>query len=89
VQTSLAVPPLFAALDGARNVLLAGAGGGFDVYAALPLAMALRSGGIAVHLGNLSFTQLESLDLSAWAAGTWPTRSRSTRWSCSTAAPTS
>ncbi|GAA1513767.1 hypothetical protein GCM10009827_030450 [Dactylosporangium maewongense] len=42
---SLAVPPLFAALAGARSVLVAGAGGGFDVYAGLPLALALRAQG--------------------------------------------
>ncbi|AYF28021.1 hypothetical protein CSH63_11305 [Micromonospora tulbaghiae] len=37
---TLAVPPLFAALAPARDVLIAGAGGGFDVYAGLPLALA-------------------------------------------------
>ncbi|WFE19418.1 hypothetical protein O7621_15810 [Solwaraspora sp. WMMD937] len=37
----LTTPPLFAALSPARNVLIAGAGGGFDVYAGLPLAFAL------------------------------------------------
>ncbi|MGI5177437.1 hypothetical protein ACQEVZ_13995 [Dactylosporangium sp. CA-152071] len=56
---SLAVPPLFAALAGARSVLVAGAGGGFDVYAGLPLALALRAQGKVVHLANLSFTALE------------------------------
>jgi hypothetical protein len=39
--SSLAEPPLFAVLSGARSVLIAGAGGGFDVYAGLPLAIAL------------------------------------------------
>ncbi|MEU8047649.1 DUF1152 domain-containing protein [Micromonospora echinofusca] len=65
---SLAVPPLFAALEPARTVLIAGAGGGFDVYAAIPLALALRDAGRTVHLANLSFTRLELLDLDAWAA---------------------
>ncbi|GGN44146.1 hypothetical protein GCM10010109_77030 [Actinoplanes campanulatus] len=59
---------MFAALDGARRVLLAGAGGGFDVYAALPLAITLWNRGVAVHLANLSFTPLETLDLDAWPA---------------------
>ena len=45
----LATPPLFAALEPARGVLLAGAGGGFDVYAGLPLALALWDRGIEVH----------------------------------------
>jgi hypothetical protein len=64
----LATPPLFAALAGARNVLIAGAGGGFDVYAGLPLAVALWDAGIRVHLANLSFTQLELIDLDSWLA---------------------
>src|SRR5581483_6595179 len=46
----LSVPPLFAALEGARSVLIAGAGGGFDVYAGLPLAVALLDAGRRVHL---------------------------------------
>ncbi|MEU2613651.1 DUF1152 domain-containing protein [Micromonospora sp. NPDC007271] len=65
---SLSVPPLFAALESARTVLIAGAGGGFDVYAGIPLAVALRDAGREVRLANLSFTQLELLDLDAWAA---------------------
>lgn len=65
--TSLEVPPLFAALDSARSILIAGAGGGFDVYAGLPLALALWHGGRQVHLANLSFSQLELLDHDTWA----------------------
>ncbi|MDG6104103.1 DUF1152 domain-containing protein [Dactylosporangium aurantiacum] len=64
----LAVPPLFEALAGARSILVAGAGGGFDVYAGLPLALALRAQGRTVHLGNLSFAALEVLDLDTWPA---------------------
>jgi hypothetical protein len=64
----LAVPPLFEALADARSVLVAGAGGGFDVYAGLPLALALRAQGRVVHLANLSFTALEVLDLDVWLA---------------------
>ncbi|MGI5243622.1 DUF1152 domain-containing protein [Dactylosporangium sp. CA-139066] len=64
----LGVPPLFEALRGRRSVLVAGAGGGFDVYAGLPLALALHADGVAVHLANLSFTPLELLDADAWAA---------------------
>lgn len=65
---SLAVPPLFAALREARSVLIAGAGGGFDVYAGLPLAVALLDAGRQVHLANLSFAQLELLDRDVWPA---------------------
>ncbi|MEV4759334.1 DUF1152 domain-containing protein [Micromonospora sp. NPDC049559] len=65
---SLATPPLFAALASARSVLIAGAGGGFDVYAGLPLALALWHGGVRVHLANLSFSELELMDRDSWVA---------------------
>src|SRR4029453_914015 len=64
---SLATPPLFAALAPARSVLIAGAGGGFDVYAGLPLALALWHRGARVHLANLSFSELELIDRDSWA----------------------
>ena len=53
---------LFRELDGAKRVLLAGAGGGFDLYAAVPLYIALRRRGCEVFLGNLSFTNLVESD---------------------------
>src|SRR3954454_12119696 len=65
---SLAVPPLFAALAPARRVLIAGAGGGFDVYAGLPLAIALWDSGVQVHLASLSFSELELVDRQSWVA---------------------
>ncbi|MET8260399.1 hypothetical protein [Micromonospora sp. NPDC005205] len=63
---SLTVPPLFAALAPARSILIAGAGGGFDVYAGLPLALALWRTGAQVHLASLSFSELELIDRDAW-----------------------
>ena len=63
---SLAQPPLFARLRKARNVLIAGAGGGFDVFAGIPLGVALRDQGKQVHYASLSFSDLERLDLDAW-----------------------
>lgn len=63
---SLATPPLFNALAPASSILIAGAGGGFDVYAGLPLALALWRNGVRVHLANLSFSQLELADLDVW-----------------------
>ncbi|HTI25001.1 MAG TPA: DUF1152 domain-containing protein [Kutzneria sp.] len=62
----LGVPPLFDRLAGAQRVLIAGAGGGFDVYAGLPLATALRGLGKEVHLANLSFSDLDGLDIDDW-----------------------
>ncbi|GGN10448.1 hypothetical protein GCM10011609_57760 [Lentzea pudingi] len=63
---SLAKPPLFTRLHKARNVLIAGAGGGFDVFAGIPLGVALRNEGKLVHYASLSFSDLERLDLDAW-----------------------
>lgn len=63
---SLHEPALFTRLRDARRVLIAGAGGGFDVYAGLPLALALRASGKEVHLANLSFADLYGLDLDVW-----------------------
>ncbi|MFF4360409.1 DUF1152 domain-containing protein [Streptomyces sp. NPDC001604] len=63
---SLTEPPFFTRLRDARRVLVAGAGGGFDVYAGLPLALALRSAGNEVHLANLSFADLYGLDMDVW-----------------------
>lgn len=65
---SLSQPPLFAALEKSERVLIAGAGGGFDVYAGLPLALALAGAGKEVHLANLTFTVLDELDLTDWVA---------------------
>jgi hypothetical protein len=66
MRPSLATPPLFASLEPARRVLLAGAGGGFDVYAALPLAAALWDPGVEVYLANLSFAPLELVPPQGW-----------------------
>lgn len=51
--------PLERALAGARTILVAGAGGGFDLFCGLPLYFALRARGKQVHLGNLSFSRLD------------------------------
>ncbi|MYW47671.1 DUF1152 domain-containing protein [Streptomyces sp. SID161] len=65
---SLSEPPFFTRLREARRVLVAGAGGGFDVYAGLPLALALRSAGKEVHLASLSFADLYGLSPDSWVA---------------------
>ncbi|GIF73588.1 DUF1152 domain-containing protein [Asanoa siamensis] len=56
----------FEALDDSRGILIAGAGGGFDIYAGLPLALALMAEGKRVHLANMSFTELHLLGTDAW-----------------------
>jgi len=52
--------PIITALAPTQSVLVAGAGGGADVFAALPLYGALRRAGKAVHLASLSSTPFES-----------------------------
>ncbi len=51
--------PILDQLESAKNILIAGAGGGFDVFAGLPIYFALRELGKTVHLANFSFTDLE------------------------------
>ncbi len=51
--------PIFETLRDSQNILIAGAGGGFDVFAGLPAYFALREAGKSVHLASYSFTPLE------------------------------
>lgn len=50
--------PIFESLEKSQRILIAGAGGGFDIYAGLPLYLMLKEVGKDVHLANLSFTNL-------------------------------
>ncbi|AZM64165.1 hypothetical protein DMA10_35320 [Streptomyces sp. WAC 01420] len=68
VVTSLHTNPLFTRLAGSRRVLVAGAGGGFDIYSGLPLALSLLHQGKEVFLANLSFSALAGLPAHHWAA---------------------
>jgi hypothetical protein len=45
-------------LDDCENILIAGAGGGFDVFVGLPLYFHLLDQGKSVHLANYSFMDL-------------------------------
>jgi len=49
-------------LEASNRILIAGAGGGFDVYAGLPIYHRLKSLGKEVLLANLSFADLRSTD---------------------------
>jgi hypothetical protein len=62
VAPRLGALPLFERLNASRRVLIAGAGGGFDVYAGLPLFHALQSAGREVFLANLTFSYLGGTD---------------------------
>jgi hypothetical protein len=58
--------PAFQRLRVASRVLVAGAGGGFDIFSGLPLALALQRAGKHVELANLSFSSLDSAGID-WA----------------------
>ncbi len=48
----------FEKLEHSKNILIAGAGGGYDVFCGLPLYFNLRSQGKKIHLANLSFADV-------------------------------
>lgn len=50
--------PFFNELENAQIILIAGAGGGFDIFCGLPLCFGLQDAGKQVHLANLSFSFL-------------------------------
>ena len=50
--------PFLQELEPAHTVLIAGIGGGFDVFSGLPLYFGLQQAGKRVHLANLSFSAL-------------------------------
>ncbi|MDY8137758.1 DUF1152 domain-containing protein [Aquimarina sp. 2201CG5-10] len=50
--------PFFQEIEESNNILLAGMGGGFDIYAALPLYFNLIKQGKKVTIANYSFTNL-------------------------------
>jgi hypothetical protein len=50
--------PFFNEIEKAENILLVGAGGGYDIFSGLPLYFGLRAAGKRVHLANLSFSFL-------------------------------
>ena len=47
--------PILDQLTDSQNILIAGAGGGFDIYSGLPIYFTLRDLGKTVHLANYSF----------------------------------
>lgn len=67
LPSSLQTPGLLGRLAKSRTVLVAGAGGGFDIFAGLPLVLWLIGQGKTVHLANLTFTYLGGTD-ATWIA---------------------
>ena len=58
--------PFFQEIESAQSILLAGAGGGFDIFSGLPLYFGLRAMGKQVHL---AFSSQHRLDLNSFSAG--------------------
>ncbi len=65
----LDLPFDFLLSDGA-TVLIAGMGGGFDVFCGLPIYFELKRRGYTVHLANLSFSALKDYQDGEWLSPT-------------------
>jgi hypothetical protein len=50
--------PILDKLTNSQNILIAGAGGGFDVFVGLPIYWTLKALGKTVHLANYSFSEM-------------------------------
>lgn len=53
--------PILDQIANCKNLLIAGMGGGFDIFCGLPIYFELRKRGFNVHLANFSFTPFEHL----------------------------
>ncbi len=54
--------PIINELTNCKNLLIAGMGGGFDIFCGLPIYFELKKHGINAHLANFSFSDIESVD---------------------------
>jgi hypothetical protein len=54
--------PILNQLTSCQNLLIAGMGGGFDVFCGLPIYFELKKHGINAHLANFSFSDIENVD---------------------------
>lgn len=54
--------PILDRLSACEHILIAGMGGGFDVFSALPLYFELEREGFDVHLANLSFADIVGVE---------------------------
>ncbi len=53
--------PIFEQLNRCQNLLIAGMGGGFDIFCGLPIYFELRRQGKTVHLANFSFSDIANV----------------------------
>lgn len=54
--------PILSQISNCKNLLIAGMGGGFDIFCGLPIYFELKRHGIDAHLANFSFSDIESID---------------------------
>jgi hypothetical protein len=54
--------PILNQLTNCNNLLIAGMGGGFDIFCGLPIYFELKKHGIKAHLANFSFSDIENVD---------------------------
>lgn len=54
--------PFLNQLSNCKNLLIAGMGGGYDVFCGLPIYFELKKHGVNAHLANFSFSDIESVD---------------------------
>jgi hypothetical protein len=71
----MVLEPSLMSLSQAKRVLIAGAGGGFDVMCGIPLALKLMEMGKEVHLANLTFSYMGGSDARMLAPGLYQVRS--------------
>lgn len=53
--------PIFDELAKCQSLLIAGMGGGFDIFCGLPIYFELKKRGVNVHLANFSFSDIENV----------------------------
>lgn len=53
--------PIIDKLTKCKNLLIAGMGGGFDIFCGLPIYFELKKQGVNVHLANFSFSDIENV----------------------------
>jgi hypothetical protein len=58
--------PIYDQLAACKNLLIAGMGGGFDIFSGLPIYFELQARGQTVHLANFSFSLLHGLTHSTY-----------------------
>src|SRR5215207_2739565 len=53
--------PILDHIENCKSLLIAGMGGGFDIFCGLPIYFELRERGMNVHLANYSFSPIATL----------------------------